>query len=304
MSAVADALRLLSDPTRLRLLHLLEREPLTVAELQEILDLGQSSISGHLGKLKQAGLLHDLAEGSSHRYRRREDCPPALAHCWSAARSLSQQDAGVVADLAKLAELTARRGAGWVERVAGALHREYAPGRSWEGLAHAAFACARLGRCIDVGAGDGATTALIAPRCTSLLCVEPSPAMTAAGAAATAALGLKQVRWEQARGEALPAADASADTVLLLQSLQYVEDPARTLGEAMRVLFKDGRLIVLTLAKHGFDEAERYGHRHRGFDATQLRRWTAGMVQMECHLLPAESRAPRFQPILFTAVKG
>jgi DNA-binding transcriptional ArsR family regulator len=79
MPAVSDLLRLLADDTRLRILHLLTVEPLTVAELQEVLDLGQSSISGHLAKLKSAGLIHDVAEGSARRYRLREDHDPALS---------------------------------------------------------------------------------------------------------------------------------------------------------------------------------------------------------------------------------
>ena len=71
--AIGDHLRLLADETRLRVLHLLTEEPLTVAELQDVLELGQSSISGHLAKLKQAGLTHDVPEGSARRYRLRDD---------------------------------------------------------------------------------------------------------------------------------------------------------------------------------------------------------------------------------------
>ena len=70
---IGDHLRLLADETRLRVLRLLAEEPLTVAELQDVLELGQSSISGHLAKLKQAGLTHDVPEGSARRYRLRED---------------------------------------------------------------------------------------------------------------------------------------------------------------------------------------------------------------------------------------
>jgi len=65
---------------------LLEQEPLTVAELQEVLELGQSSISGHLAKLKGAALIHDLAEGSARRYRLREDHQGTLRIAWRAMR--------------------------------------------------------------------------------------------------------------------------------------------------------------------------------------------------------------------------
>src|SRR3954469_13668844 len=102
--SVGDFLRLLGDETRLRVLHLLEAEPLTVAELQEVLDLGQSSISGHLAKLKQAGLIHDLPEGRARRYRIREDAETRLRSTWASVRELSKQEPQFAADLRRLEE--------------------------------------------------------------------------------------------------------------------------------------------------------------------------------------------------------
>src|SRR5438874_6602712 len=68
---ILRSLRLLSDPTRVRLLLLLEREELSVAELQEILAKGQSQISTHLAQLKQAGLVEDRRTGKNAFYRLR-----------------------------------------------------------------------------------------------------------------------------------------------------------------------------------------------------------------------------------------
>jgi ArsR family transcriptional regulator len=304
MPACAAHLRLLADETRLRLLHLLEREPLTVAELTAVMDLGQSSISGHLAKLKQAGLVHDVAEGSAHRYRLRDDAPPAVRAAWLAARQLAQGDPAFAADLAALERQRAESGRDWVARVAGQLHREYAPGRSWEGLTHAFAAAGRLGRCLDVGAGDGALAALLAAAATRLTCVDPSPAMVKAGRARCAEEGLGEVAWLEAPGEKLPLPDGSQDTVVLLQSLQYVERPAAVLAEAGRVLAPTGRLIALTLAEHDHEEADRYGHRHRGFRDADLRAWVKGWCPRPRLLrLPPEPRAPRFQPILLSADK-
>src|SRR5688572_13930556 len=153
---IGDHLRLLADETRLRVLHLLAEEPLTVAELQDVLELGQSSISGHLAKLKQAGLTHDVPEGSARRYRLRDDLDGVLKAAWIAVRSLSESEPQFAADRKRLASLRERRGSSWVERVAGSLHREYAPGRTWESLCHGLVRLADFGRCVDVGAGDGA----------------------------------------------------------------------------------------------------------------------------------------------------
>lgn len=301
--AVGEVLRLLGDETRLRVLHLLAHEPLTVAELQEVLDLGQSSISGHLAKLKHGGLLHDVAEGSSRRYRLREDLAPPLAQTWQAVRAVSQDESPFSDDRRRLEHVRRGRAASWVERVAGNLHRSYAPGRTWESLLHALLPCVRLGRCVDVGAGDGALLDLLAPHATSLTCIDPSPAMVAAGEEKAARLHLDHVRYCAAPGEALPLPSAESDTVLFLQSLQYIPQPEQAIAEAVRVLAPAGLLVIATLAHHDHAEADRYGHCHRGFAEGQLKRWTAPLTDHQLVLLPPEARPPRFQTLVLSARK-
>lgn len=304
MPSVTAHLRLLADETRLRILHLLASDPLTVAELQDLLDLSQSSVSGHLGKLKRSGFLHDHAEGSSHRYRIREDLDRACARCWASVASLTGEDPVIIADRQRLADLRERRGQSWVERVAGSLHREYAPGRTWEALLHGFATCLDLGCCVDVGAGDGALIELLAPRCRELICVDPSASMQAAARERIAGCALPPVRFARAPGEDLPLADGHADTVLFVQSLQYMHEPARALQEAVRILRPGGRLVVLTLQAHDFAEAECYGHRHRGFTAAELRAWLADLDAVEVHRLPPESRPPRFVPLVLAGRAG
>ncbi len=304
MPDLGDTLRLLADDTRQRILHLLEDEPLTVAELQEILDLGQSSISGHLAKLKQAGLIHDVAEGSARRYRPRADVDAVVRATWDAVRNLAKDDPRRATDRERMRRVMADQGSDWVDRVAGSLHREYAPGRTWDSLCHGLLHFADFGRCVDVGAGDGALVELIAPRCRSLDCIDPSEAMIAAGSTKVSALGFGNVRFHQARGEALPLTDGIADSVLFLQSLQYIDQPAKALAEALRVLAPGGRLLVLTLARHDHAEADRYGHRHRGFSDKELRGWCRGFSHLHVDQLPPEPRPPRFQTIIVSAQKS
>jgi ArsR family transcriptional regulator len=304
MSRLSDHLRLLADETRLRILQLLAAEPLTVAELQDILDLSQSSVSSHLAKLKRVGLIHDVAEGSARRYRLREDLNDALKSAWLAVRELSLKDPQYAADQSRLEELRAKRGSNWVERVAGCLHREYAPGRTWDSLCHGLVHFTQFGRCVDVGAGDGTMAALIAPQADELHCIDPSEAMVRAGRQRVEAQKLGNVRYHLANGEALPLADESCDSVLFLQSLQYVDDPAKSLREAERVLSANGRLLVLTLQKHQHQQATAFGHRHLGFTPEQLRKWTPRLGFHRSYALPAESKLPRFQTLVFTAQKG
>ena len=69
MASIVKSLRVLGDTSRLRMLLLLSREELSVAELQEILGMGQSSISTHLAQLKHAGLVEDRRTGKNIWYR-------------------------------------------------------------------------------------------------------------------------------------------------------------------------------------------------------------------------------------------
>src|SRR3954452_23030095 len=69
MASIVKILRAAADPTRLRILLLLNTEELSAAELQEILVMGQSTISTHLSQLKHAGLVEDRRTGKSSFYR-------------------------------------------------------------------------------------------------------------------------------------------------------------------------------------------------------------------------------------------
>ena len=302
MAAIGDQIRLFADETRLRVLHLLATEPLTVAELQDVLDLSQSSISGHLAKLKSAGIIHDLAEGSARRYRLRDDAPERLRQLWATLRTASLDEPPFPADRARLAEVRSQRTGDWVDRVAGDLHRAYAPGRTWEALTPGLLHFARFGRVIDIGAGDGALLELIAPHADAVTCIDPNQRMVEAGRNRANKLGFTHVTWHRAPGEKIPIADASHDSALLLQSLQYVDSPERVLAEARRVLIPGGRLMILTLAAHDSPDVDAFGHRHRGFAADQLRRLLRGMRNIQIDLLPSEPKPPRLRPLMCTAI--
>ena len=303
MESITECLRILGDENRLRILHLLESEPLTVAELQEVLCLSQSSVSSHLGKLKRSGLLYDKAEGSAHRYRLREDLPQLIKSCWTSVRELSVESPFVGDDRKRLAQLRSQDQDTWVERVAGQLHREYAPGRSWDALGHTFLSALDLGVCADIGAGDGAMIELLIDNCAELNCVDPSSAMIQAGEQRIKEASWKQVSYHQSQAEELPFADDSHDTVLFLQSLQYVTEPTKALKEALRILKPGGRLLCLTLMAHQFSEAERYGHRHQGFSVDQLKDWVSRAGKVRCLALSPEAKPPRFTPLLLSVIK-
>ncbi len=137
MASILKTLRLLADPSRLRILLLVEREELSVAELQEILGMGQSRISTHLAQLKQAGLVEDRRNGKSILYRLK---PGAQSNGFSQMLSVLRQAAAEIPEAAQDSEalrLALRRRQdkmrAYFDELAGKFGRNYVPGRSWQG---------------------------------------------------------------------------------------------------------------------------------------------------------------------------
>ena len=133
----SSRLKVFADATRVRLLALIEREELTVAELSAITRLAQPRVSTHLAKLKEAGLVRDRRAGVSAYYRFDDAAlDSAQKALWQMLREgsddpLLRQDAERVADV--LASRAADQN--WADSVAGDMERHYSPGRTWEAMA-------------------------------------------------------------------------------------------------------------------------------------------------------------------------
>lgn len=303
MNGTGERLRLLADETRIRILHLLAQEPLTVAELQELLHLGQSSVSGHLSKLKQAQLIHAVSEGASHRYRLRDDIPNELMNCWDSVQQLSEQDPEIQKDQENLNNFRKHRGANWADAVAGSLEHHYSPGRNWQSLCHSLLGFADFGICADIGAGDGSLLEILAPACQEMHCIDASQAMADACAETIQRLKLNHVHVHVSSAESLPLADASCNSAIMLQSLHYIPDPAQAINEAYRILQPGGKLLIATLSAHNYAEAERYGHRHFGFSSKQIKSWLKSWSEIRLHKLSPEDKPPHFQSLIISAQK-
>jgi ubiquinone/menaquinone biosynthesis C-methylase UbiE len=304
-----EVLRALSDPTRVRLLAVLDGEELTVAELQRVLDVPQPRVSTHLAKLKEVGLALDRTDGP-HRYYRIANgaMSQAARGAWTAVAQQIEGDAQVERDRhRRTSVLAARKGTqSWVDRVAGSLDRHYSPGRTWESLARALLLAADLGDVADLGAGDGSIAELLAPRARSIVGVDNSARMVEAGQERLKRAQLSHVKLVRGDMHEVPLADESVDFVLMQQSLQYAADPARVLAEAARILRPDGRALVVTLAAHKHEEVQNeYGHVHLGFRPSLLTRWAEKAGLEVVHLLSAgrERRPPQFEALAMLAQK-
>jgi len=300
-----DLVAALADPTRVRLLALLDGHELTVAELTAITELSQSRVSTHLGRLRDAGLLQDRRDGSLRYYRLQEEALPQRAgRLWTAVRS-DLHDAVLDGDRERRAELLAERDEKrpWAETIAGRMEHHYSPGRTWEAFARGVTPLLDLGDVLDVGCGDGMVAQMLSPRAKSYVGLDRSEKLLAA---ATKRLrGHKHVSFVSGDMHALPFADESFDEILLFHVLTYAERPTTLVNEAVRVLRANGRLALVTLASHPHaDTVERYGHVNRGFDTKKVRRLLRRLEVEQCEVTSRERRKPHFRVITASARKG
>ncbi len=298
LSATVTTLQLLGEPTRVRLIALLAREELTVAELVTITDVGQSSVSTHLGRLREAGVLRDRRAGASTFYALNDAAmPPGAGRLWSAVTA-DLADGVLDADKARCEKVLATRRASsaWPDAVAGEMERHYSPGRTWEAMARGLLGLLRLGEVLDAGSGDGTVAQMIAPRARSVTCLDRSERMI--GAARARLAKAKNVRFEIGDVQALPFPARAFDEVLLFNVLPQVAEPAKVLAEAARVLRPGGLVVVSALAAHVHPHVTApYGDVQPGISPATLRSQLkrAGFVVDHCDVTSREKRAPNFE---------
>ena len=298
--------RLLSDSTRLRLLMLVDREELSVAELAAITQLAQPRVSTHLAKLKEAGLVNDRREGVFVYYRMAGTiADKSLAALWELLR-INTSDPLIQKDFERIPQVLNARGgnSNWADSVAGDMERHYSPGRTWEVTTRAIVQLLELGDVLDVASGDGVLAELLAPRAHSIKCLDISQRVVDAGIKRLR--NFSNVSFEPGDMHQLPVADASFDTVLLMHALTYTNKPQLVFDEASRVLRPGGRLLAATLHKHAHKNAvSAYNHLNLGFTESQLKKFctSAGLKPHNIQISAVEKRTPNFEVLTMIAGK-
>jgi SAM-dependent methyltransferase len=302
----SSRLKVFADATRVRLLALLEREELTVAELSSITRLAQPRVSTHLARLKDAGLARDRRAGVSAYYRFDESALDAAQRAlWQTLREGSD-DPLLRQDAERVPSVLAARASeqNWADSVAGDMERHYSPGRTWEALARAALPLLQTGDVLDIASGDGVLAELVAPHSQRYVCLDSSTKVVLA--ASERLRRLENVEVREGDMHALPFEDASFDLVVLMHALTYAEKPAQAVAEAGRVLRPGGRLLLTSLAPHEHrGVVEAYGHVNLGFDEAALRGFTheAGLEVVSAGTVTRERRPPHFEVIALIGSK-
>ena len=308
MPSIVKILRVVADPNRLRILLLLRSEELSVAELQEILGMGQSTISTHLSLLKQAGLVEDRRTGKSSLYRINAGAAEGiLADLLNETRH-EIPEAGVdQAAMRRVLRKRQDRMRAFFDSVAGRLGKDYVPGKSWKSLAEALLRLMPPMVIADLGAGEGAFALLLAQRAAKVIAVDTSAKMIEVGRDQALRHGIENVEFRLGDMEELPIDSASVDIVFFSQSLHHALHPERAVTEAARILKPSGRIVILDLVKHRFEEArELYADEWLGFSETELESMLqkAAFVEIQTSVVHKEPETPQFQTLLAVASKS
>ncbi len=292
MSAVSlqRVFRTLADPTRVRILHLLEREELAVQELMEVLGMAQSRVSRHLGILREAGLLRDRRDGTFVLYRFVAPANGAWREAWDLAQHALANDRAAERDRAKLARVLdarTRKSRSFFD----ALGPEWdAVRKVWNDDVLRARALVRLAprglRVADIGTGTGVLALELAAAGCQVIAIDTSQAMLDAARAKLAEAGATGVELRAGDAAALPLADAELDAAFTHMVLQYVAAPAAAVAEMARVVKPGGSVVVIDFVQH--ERAwmrEELGVVWMGFAPDEVRSWLAsaglGAIRIE-----------------------
>ena len=303
-------LRLLADSTRLRLLAILQNESLAVAEIQEILNMGQSRISTHLGILRKGGLLQDHREGKKIFYQWSHDLSTPtieLIQQTLAQTSLTKEFAKDQETLKNILKNRREQTQAYFNALAGRADKKYCPGRSWQNIVQLFLELIPNSLEIaDLGAGEGLISRLLALRAKKVIAIDNSERMVIHSQNQAKKLGLKNLEFRMGDIEAPPIEKNSVDLVILSQALHHAANPQRALQAAYSILRSHGKLLILDLKQHHYEEARKlYFDTWLGFRESDLTRWLkrCGFTQISCQILERESEKPHFQPLLASATK-
>jgi SAM-dependent methyltransferase len=296
-------LQVLSDASRVRLLRLLSREELSVAELQEILGMGQSRISMQLSQLKVAGLVEVRRVGQKSLYR--AVAPVGLEVVVEEVLRRGGEELSQAFDDDDSLKLVLQRRKDTLrshfDELAGRFGRDYLPGRSWKALAETLLRLLPPLEIADLGAGEATISLLLAQRAKRVVAVDNAEKMVAYGRDLAGKNKVKNLEYRLGDMEELPLADHEMDLALMHQTLHHTLHPQIALDEAHRVLKGGGKLVVVDLLRHEHEAArELYADVWLGFSQAELLKMlrASGFKNVEVSIVDKETTPPNFQTVL------
>jgi ArsR family transcriptional regulator len=273
-----EILRAAGEPTRLRIIALMDSEELSVLELCRILDQSQPRVSRHLKLLAEAGLVERFPDGAWVFYRLVARGPGRIL-VEQALDLVDPADAILKRDAERLtaihgersneaASYFARNAARWDE-----IRSLHVAEDKVEKAILAAAGKAKVRQLVDLGAGTGRMLTLLGARAERRLGLDLSQQMLNIARIHTSEAGLAaELRHGDIFSTHLP--DGFADLVTVHQVLHYLSDPAAAVAEAARLVAPGGKLIIVDFAPHALESLrEQHQHRRLGFSDEEILRW-------------------------------
>jgi ArsR family transcriptional regulator len=193
------------------------------------------------------------------------------------------------------------------DSVAGRLGKDYVPGKSWKSLAEALLRLMPPMVIADLGAGEGSSALLLSQRAVRVIAVDTSAKMIEVARDQALRAGVQNVEYRLGDIEEIPIDSSTVDLAFFSQSLHHALHPARAIAEAHRILAPGGRILILDLAKHRFEEArELYADEWLGFTESELESMLekAGFHNIQTSIVHKEPETPQFQTLLAVADKA
>ncbi len=313
MTSILKWLKLLADPTRVRILRILRKEKLSVAEIQNVLGMGQSRISSHLSQLKSSGLLKDERFGKNIFYEiiephevEREALNRIFAVIDSASKEIPEcfEDSEAL----KLAlEKRSDKARAYFDELAGNFGQKYVPGRSWKSLAEMLLQIMDPGIVADLGSGEGTLTQLLAQRATKVIAIDSSNKMISYASKISKENGYNNIEYRLGDIESPPIDDGTVNLTILSQALHHTTKPQIAIDEAFRITAPGGRVVILDLLRHDFEQAhELYADVWLGFTEIELIEYlkNAGFISIQTAIVDKEQQAPHFETLMAIALKN
>ena len=305
MVAILDHMSALADPTRCRVLLLLEKQELTVSELCAVLQMPQSSVSRHLKTLSDDHWVVSRRDGTSRFYTMAgEELDPVARQLWPIIREQVAGTSAAAQDDRRLRGVLSRRRAKSEQFFASAAG-------GWDRLRNELFGdtfflWGVLGLIDselvvgDLGCGTGQLTETLAPYVKRVVAVDSSTEML--DAARLRLGGARNVDLRNGELENLPIATGELDAAMLSLVLHYSPSPPRALAEVGRAVRPGGRVLVVDMLPHDRqDYQQQMGHVWLGFSEKQIIKFLAGagFTDARVRMLPADPDAKG--PALFAA---
>jgi ubiquinone/menaquinone biosynthesis C-methylase UbiE len=269
--------------------------------------MGQSTISTHLSQLKQAGLVEDRRTGKNNLYRLVSDADRSpLDQILSAAEKEIPEAAQDQAARTRVLRKRQDKMRAFFDSVAGRLGKDYVPGQSWKSVAEALLRLLPPMTIADLGAGEGTFALLLAQQAKKVIAVDSSEKMIDVGREQAQRHGISNIEFRQGDMEDIPIGDGEVDLVFFSQSLHHALHPDRAIKEANRILAPGGRIVLLDLVKHRFEEArELYADEWLGFSEDEMESLLekAGFCSIQTSVVFKEPETPQFQTLLAIACK-